>query len=478
MADSFDDVNPPTIRRLFGDAAMARVLDFLTLYRRFDYSKTEIAETSNVGWKTLFRLWPIIEKYQLVVPTRKVGRAQLYKFNEEAPIAKSLSRLALEIADFDNKTIVEPEVGPLEARTEIQTSRFTLGTKETGNPEMDFLQAERTAAIRMAKPNVTVIGIGGAGSNVVSWIKQRGISGIKLIAANTDIAHLTISKADRKILVGRKLMNGVGAGGNPQRGAEAMMESLSDFQKETQDSDVIFLCAGLGGGAGSGGIVALSKELAKRDHLVIGIVTLPFSVERYRFDTAKNSLKTLVKYCDTVLVIDNTKLAKIAGDLPLQQALGVANELVGRFIKGITETITLSSLVNFDKADLRAMCERKGLAAIGVGEAEGPDRVEIAIRQAIEGQLLDIGDMTKSEGMLVQVTGSSDLTLEEMTSAAELVTKSLPPKVRVVWGARVDPSLKGRVNAMVMRTGVQSSFILQGGDDVSRTSPLRVGSSD
>jgi len=347
---------------------------------------------------------------------------------------------------------------------------------EVSNEGMDFIEAEKIAAVmRMAKPNVTVIGVGGAGSNIVSWIKERGIAGGKLIAANTDAAHLSITKADRRILMGEKLTHGQGAGGYPQRGAAATRESIDDFQKETQNSNIIFLCAGLGGGTGTGAIEVLSKELARQGRLVIGVVTLPFSVERYRYENAKNALKVLRQYCDTVVAIDNTKLSKVAGDLPLQQALGVANELVGQFVKGITETITTASLINIDYADLRAICEHKGLAAIGVGEAKGSDRVEVAIRQAIEGQLLDIRDVTRSQGVLVHVTGGSDVTLEEVTKAGELVTKSLPPRVRIVWGARVDPSLEGRVKTMVMLTGVESTFLAQQQEYSFSFGPIKVG---
>jgi cell division protein FtsZ len=330
------------------------------------------------------------------------------------------------------------------------------------NEAQEFLEAEKIEAVmRMARPNVTVIGVGGAGSNIVSWIKERGIAGGKLLAANTDAAHLSITKADRRILMGEKLMHGQGAGGYPERGAMAARDSLEEFFKETQNSNIIFLCAGLGGGTGTGAAEVLAKELRAPGRLVIGVVTLPFSIERYRYENAKKGLRALREFCDTVVAIDNTKLAKVAGDLPLQQALGVANELVGQFVKGITETITTASLINIDYADLKAIMERKGLAAIGVGQAKGPDRVETAVRTAIEGQLLDIRDITKSQGVLVHVTGGQDITLEEVTRAGELVTKQLPPKVRIVWGARVDPTLEGHARVMVVLTGVESTFLAQ-----------------
>jgi cell division protein FtsZ len=326
----------------------------------------------------------------------------------------------------------------------------------------DFLEAERIeAAMRMARPNVSVVGLGGAGSNIVSWVKQRGLTGGKLIAANTDAAHLSITKADRRILLGEKITHGQGAGGYPDRGANSARDSLEDMQKETQGSNILFLCAGLGGGTGTGAAQVYSESLQAPGRLVVGVVTLPFSVERYRYENAKKGLVKMREHCDTVVAIDNSKLARVAGDLPLQDALGVANELVGQFVKGITETITTASLINIDYADLRAIMERKGLAAIGVGYAEGEDRVEKAVRQAIEGQLLDIKDITKAKGALIHVSGGSDITLEEVTKAGELVTKSLPPSAKIVWGARVDPSMGGHARVMVVLTGIESTFLAE-----------------
>jgi len=326
----------------------------------------------------------------------------------------------------------------------------------------------------MARPNIAVIGLGGAGSNIVSWVKQRGLSGGKLIAANTDAAHLSITKADRRILMGEKITHGQGAGGYPDRGAEAARWSLEDVQKEVQGSNILFLCAGLGGGTGTGASQVYSESLRAPGRLVVGVVTLPFSVERYRYENAKKGLQAMRGHCDTVVAIDNTKLARVAGDLPLQDALGVANELVGQFVKGITETITTASLINIDYADLRAIMERKGLAAIGVGYAEGEDRVEKAVRQAIEGQLLDIKDITKARGALVHVSGGHDITLEEVTKAGELVTKSLPPTARIVWGARVDPSMNGHARVMVVLTGIESTFLSDNGYKFA-LGPIKVG---
>src|SRR5437899_5295332 len=176
---------------------------------------------------------------------------------------------------------------------------------ELSSEGQDFLESEKIEAVmRMARPNVTVIGVGGAGSNIVSWIKQRGISGGRLIAANTDAAHLSITKADRRILMGEKTMHGQGAGGYPARGAQAARDSLAEFSKETQNSNIIFLCAGLGGGTGTGASEVLAKELQRPGRLVIGVVTLPFSLESFRYENAKTVLQLRRGYCDPVQQTD------------------------------------------------------------------------------------------------------------------------------------------------------------------------------
>jgi len=326
------------------------------------------------------------------------------------------------------------------------------------------------AIVRASRPQVSVIGVGGAGCNIVSWVKEKrgGVSGAKLIAANTDAVHLNIIKADRRILLGEKTTHGMGAGGYAERGAKAAMESIDQIKKDTAGSNIIYIATGLGGGTGTGASHVIASALRPSGALMIGVVTLPFAVERFRFNSAKEGLQKLKSYCDTVVVIDNNKLAKLAGDLPLKQALGVANELVGEFVKGITETITTASLINIDFADLRAIMEKRGIAAIGVGEGSGEDRVEKAVRQALDAQLLDIKDTTKAFGVLIHVSGGEDIRLDEVTKAGEIVTRSLPLKARVVWGARVDPALHDKVRVMVVLTGVESTFAQERSGTIAR----------
>ncbi len=313
----------------------------------------------------------------------------------------------------------------------------------------------------MVKPRIAVVGLGGAGCNVVTWIKERGVAGGRLLALNTDANHLAICKADRRILIGESVVHGLGCGGYPERGEAAMKENIEQVTKELAGSSIVFLVAGLGGGTGTGAICALAEALRGAGPLVVGVVTIPFEIERVRMETARNAIKRLLKAANTVVAIDNDKLVKVSGDLPMRQALGVANELVGVFIKDITETIATASLINLDYMDLKTIMEKNTIAAIGAGWGQGEDRVEKAVKSALEGQLLDINDMTKAYGVLVHVSGGEDLTLEEVYRSGKLVTRAISPQSKIVWGAKVNPELQGTAHVFVCLTGVESAFLNQ-----------------
>jgi len=318
---------------------------------------------------------------------------------------------------------------------------------------------------RLAVPTVVAVGLGGAGCNVVSWVKERGITGGKLVAVNTDANHLKITRADKRILIGEKLTRGLGCGGYPEIGEKALRETVNEVINEVASANIIFLVAGLGGGTGTGAIIGLAEALRDKfsesglPHLVVGVVTLPFDVETARMSIAKKGLDRLKAACDTVVVIDNNRLVKVAGNLPFKEALGVANTTIGKFVKGITETITTASLINLDYADLRAIMSGAGLASIGIGEGFGEGRVEQAVEKALNDRLLDIEDVTKARGLLIHVAGGDDLTLFEVNHAAEIMKRSLPPKAKIIWGARVDKELKGSVSVMAVVTGVESAFL-------------------
>jgi cell division protein FtsZ len=334
-------------------------------------------------------------------------------------------------------------------------------------PTPAFLKEEEKIEqlARLAQPSVVAVGLGGAGCNVMSWVKERGVAGGKLVSVNTDANHLRISKADRRILIGENLTRGLGCGGYPELGERALRESAEDVVKELSEANIIFLVAGLGGGTGTGAIGALAEELHKKfsespmPHLVVGVVTLPFDVETARMAVAKKGLSCLKEACDTTVVIDNNRLVKIAGNLPFREALGVANTTIGKFIKGVTETITTASLINLDYADLRTIMQGAGLASIGVGDGTGEGKVEQAVERALNTRLLDIEDVTKARGLLIHIAGGEDLTLYEVNHAAEMMKRSLPPKAKVIWGARVDKGLQGSASVMAVVTGVESAFL-------------------
>jgi len=337
-------------------------------------------------------------------------------------------------------------------------------------------EQERIAQLaRISKPTVLAIGIGGAGCNVISWVKERGLAGGKLVSVNTDANHLNICKADRRILIGEKATKGLGCGGYPKMGEKAMEESMEEVVEETTGANIIFLLAGMGGGTGTGGICALAEELRKRfaggPQLIVGVTTLPFEIETARMEMAKEGLQRLQLACDTVVLIDNNRIIKVAGNLPFREALGVANTMVGKFIKGITETITTASLINLDYADLRAIMRGSGLASLGVGEGKGENKVEHAVERALSGRLLDVEDVTRARGLLVHVSGGEDMTLHEVYGAGELVKRSIPPDAKVIWGARVDKELKGTASVMAVLTGVESAFLKK---PRKRFGPLKV----
>ena len=307
--------------------------------------------------------------------------------------------------------------------------------------------------------NIKVIGCGGAGNNMVGWLYKKGIKGAEILATNTDQQHLNITGADRKFLIGKDCTRGLGCGGFPNRGAEAAQESLGQIKEALKLADMVFVCAGMGGGTGTGASPTVAQVAKDTGAIVIGTVTMPFNIERARCDKAEFGLQQLRQVADTVIVIDNNRLVQIAGNLPIQQAFAVANELVATMIKGIVETIAVPSLVNLDYADVKAIMTNGGVAAIGVGSSDTNNRVDEAVKGALSNPLLDI-NYEGATGALIHVTGGPDMTLDEVSRIGELVTESLDDDANVIWGARVCDDMKGKLTVMTIITGVNSPWIL------------------
>ncbi len=307
---------------------------------------------------------------------------------------------------------------------------------------------------------IKVVGCGGAGTNTISRCVASQITGAELIAINTDAQHLLLADAPHKVLIGRHLTRGLGAGSLPQIGEEAAKESEQDIRNAIGHADMVFVTCGLGGGTGTGASPIVAQIAKEAGALTIGVVTLPFSVEGLiRMENAEAGLKRLRDVCDTVIVIPNDKLLDIVPNLSLNAAFKVADEVLMRSIKGITEMITMPGLVNLDFADLKTVMKRGGVAMIGLGEAEGENKAVNAVIEALNSPLLEV-DISEATGALVNVTGGEDMTISEAERVVEEIYSRIDPNARIIWGTTVDPSLKRNIRAMLVITGVKSKQIL------------------
>jgi cell division protein FtsZ len=307
--------------------------------------------------------------------------------------------------------------------------------------------------------NIKVVGCGGGGGNTLSWLHKKGVQGAECIVINTDRQHLDIHSADRKILIGKESSRGLGAGGYPEVAKEAAREDLHTIRNSLKGADMVFITAGLGGGTGTGAGPVVAQVAKENGAIVIATVTMPFDMERARVDKAEFGLQQLREVCDTVIVIDNNRLVNIAGGLPIGQAFAVANELISTMIKGIVEIIAVPSLVNLDYADVKAIMSGGDVSVIGIGESDTESRVNEATRRALTNPLLDVS-YEGATGALIHVTGGPDLTLDEVSKAAEIVTESLDADSNVIWGARIDDNAAGKLRIMTIITGVNSPYVL------------------
>jgi len=344
---------------------------------------------------------------------------------------------------------------PKSKKKVVMDNSFTRQSIDMGikNRELEDILADLTTTIK-------VVGCGGAGTNTISRCIESEISGAELIAVNTDAQHLLLAQAPSKVLIGRHLTRGLGAGSLPQIGEEAAKESEQDIRTAIGKCDMVFVTCGLGGGTGTGSAPIVAQIAKETGALTIGVVTLPFSVEgMIRMENAESGLKRLRQVCDTVIVIPNDKLLDIVPNLSLNAAFKVADEVLMRSIKGITEMITMPGLVNLDFADLKTVMKRGGVAMIGLGEAEGENKAVNAVVEALNSPLLEV-DITEATGALVNVTGGEDMTISEAERVVEEIYSRIDPNARIIWGTTVDPSLKRNIRAMLVITGVKSKQIL------------------
>lgn len=310
------------------------------------------------------------------------------------------------------------------------------------------------------KTNIKIIGCGGGGSNTINRLAEAGIIGADLFAANTDAQHLLMTRAPHKILLGRRVTRGLGAGALPQVGEEAAREAEQEIKAALKDADIVFITCGLGGGTGTGSAPFTAQVAKELGALTIAICTWPFAAEgAVRAENAEWGLERLRNIADTVIVIPNDKLLEVVPKLSVNAAFKVADEVLMRSIKGITEVVTKPGLVNLDFNDIKTIMKSGGVAMIGLGESDDDDAAVVAVNEAINSPLIDM-DISEASAALVNVTGGSDMTVTQAEQVAEIIQSKVNPGARIIWGAAVDESLENTIRVMVVITGVKSKHVL------------------
>ncbi|HEX7393018.1 MAG TPA: cell division protein FtsZ [Thermoplasmata archaeon] len=310
------------------------------------------------------------------------------------------------------------------------------------------------------KTNIKIIGCGGGGSNTINRLAEAGIIGADLFAANTDAQHLLMTRAPHKILLGRRVTRGLGAGALPQVGEEAAREAEQEIKAALKDADIVFITCGLGGGTGTGSAPFTAQVAKELGALTIAICTWPFAAEgSVRAENAEWGLERLRNIADTVIVIPNDKLLEVVPKLSVNAAFKVADEVLMRSIKGITEVVTKPGLVNLDFNDIKTIMKSGGVAMIGLGESDDDDAAVVAVNEAINSPLIEM-DISEASAALVNVTGGSDMTVTQAEQVAEIIQSKISPGARIIWGAAVDESLENTIRVMVVITGVKSKHVL------------------
>ncbi|MBS3088516.1 cell division protein FtsZ [Candidatus Pacearchaeota archaeon] len=341
--------------------------------------------------------------------------------------------------------------------------------EESKNQAID---EELESLLQKQSTRVKVIGCGGGGGNCVSRMKETGIKGCEIIAVNTDAQDLLYTNVDTKILIGRELTHGLGAGSNPKVGEQAARESEQEIRKKIADSDMVFITCGLGGGTGTGSAPVIAGIAKKAGALTIGVVTLPFTVEgQKRIENAQLGLEKLAAVTDTLIVIPNDKLIEIAPELPIHTAFKVADEILTNSVKGITELITKAGLVNLDFADVKAVMNNGGVSLIGIGESNSQNRAKEAVERAISNPLLNV-DITNAQGALVNIIGGNDMSLDEYNKVMKIIGDKIAPDAKIISGAQISADMENTLKVLLIVTGVKSSQIIGGVDVFSSKDSL------
>jgi len=337
----------------------------------------------------------------------------------------------------------------------VDELRKDVETQKGGTALLD----DELAGFGVPNPRILVVGCGGSGNNTLNRITHLGVEGAVTVAINTDKQHLDNTRAMQKLLIGRHITRGLGAGGDPSMGRRCAEAGRDVIKRIVSSADLVFVTAGMGGGTGTGLAPVVAEEAKASGAVVVAIVTTPFHVERrHRMSRALEGLESLRRVVDAVLVLDNNRLLHFCPNLPLEEAFSILDQLIAEIVKGIVETITLPSLINLDFTDVRSIVSNGGVTMMLYGESDrGPQEV---VYEALNHPLLDI-DTKEATGVLIHVTGGPYMTLEAANQVVEMMTSQVSEEANVIMGARQDPSFGDTIKVMAIITGV-------GGDAINK----------
>tara|TARA_Y100001968_G_scaffold332936_1_gene393143 strand:- start:1498 stop:2631 length:1134 start_codon:yes stop_codon:yes gene_type:complete len=339
---------------------------------------------------------------------------------------------------------------------------------QSGLMKLDGINPSQAARIE-------VIGVGGGGSNAVNRMILSNLDGVGYRVLNTDSQALLQSAAQNRVQLGQNLTRGLGAGGNPSIGQKAAEESRSELQQALEGSDLVFIAAGMGGGTGTGAAPVVAEVAKESGALTVGIVTKPFGFEgRRRMRQADEGIAKLAENVDTLIVIPNDRLKDVIAGAPLQEAFKNADDVLRMGVKGISDIITCPGLVNVDFADVRSVMTEAGTALLGIGLGSGRSRALEAAQAAINSPLLEAARIDGAKGCVINISGGEDMTLEDMTSASEVIYDVVDPEANIIVGAVVDQSLEGEIQVTVIATGFESKQTYRNQRGRSRLDPQQL----
>ncbi|MHA1377914.1 MAG: cell division protein FtsZ [Candidatus Helarchaeota archaeon] len=351
----------------------------------------------------------------------------------------------------------------------IEDERKEKTLNQNQQPNFTYKQnnidMELEEILSRSKARIKCTGIGGAGNNAISRLFELGIDDVTTLAVNTDAKDLLYTSADEKFLIGHRLTGGLGAGNNPEIGQAAALESADDI-RPLLNVDMLFVTCGLGGGTGTGAAHVIAEIAKDLGALVVTICTIPFQVEGLR--KKKNAmwgLERLSQVSDTLIVIPNEKLLNYAPELSLAEAFSVVDEVLIRGVKGIAELITRPGLVNVDFADVRTTLLDSGEALIGLGESQNPEEAAL---NALNNPLLDL-DIHSARGALINVCGNCNMTLQDTKTVINTITEELNPETEIIWGALIDPELKGTMRVTALISGIKSNNLFDASNEITTT---------